>query len=87
MLPLGILFKAKSKVPNTPKSKAAQIKDIRANRKREKERNRENEGFFLVSEETHDWLKNADNSNEVADIFQEKENEQDKYSFPKELNC
>lgn len=78
-----IIQEAKSKVPNTPKSKAAQIKDIRANRKREKERNRENEGFFLVSEETHDWLKNADNSNEVADIFQEKENEQDKYSFPK----
>lgn len=81
-----IISEAKKKVPQSNESKSAQIKDIRTNRKREKERNREDEGFLLTSEESHDWQKNADNSNEVADIFQEKENEQDKYSFPKKID-
>lgn len=78
-----IIQEAKSKVPNTQKSKAAQIKDIRANRKREKERNRENEGFLLASEESHDGQKNENNSSGMANMTRMGKDKEEDYSFPK----
>ena len=78
-----IIQEAKRKVPKIQKSKAAQTKDIRPNRKREKERNRENEVFLLASEESYDGQKNANNSSGVADMTQMGKNKEVDYSFPK----
>ena len=44
--------------------------------------NRENEGFLLVSEESHDGQKNANNSSGVADMTQIGKDKEEGYSFP-----
>lgn len=75
----NIIHTAESKLIKSDKSKAAQVRNIRQNRKNEKDLNRENESFSLVN-------NNQSSPSEIPDSTSSRECPEDIYAFPKQLD-
>ncbi|WP_371365932.1 Transposon Tn7 transposition protein TnsB [Sporomusa rhizae] len=81
-----IIHEAKNKVPKTNKSKAAQVRNIRENRKNEKELNRKTEKFSLVPKEVKGTAEKSGSIDSIINLSPSKESIEKSYAFPKKLD-